>query len=319
MFVSEIYSDLKGADVLGVCADNVLFPRLTDAVRLISNMGIQDPSIGEMSLCVCDGCVTLPLDVETPLAVNQAGYPTLLRDQWFQYHANGPGSSECTPWTYTDVLGSNFCTFKDPSGPVALIAEVESTLDSNKLLRVFGWDDTGKRIYTTDSDGNLRDGFLVPTVFGFSEPNPSAPLISRIDRIQKDLTNGFIKLLAINSDGSPHTTIGYYLPTETAPSYVRIRVPDRNWLKIRYRRRNLEVRSVNDWINVDNREALILCVKAVSQRRKNNIDLAKNLESEASRILSLEAESKRTPGITPPQVIFSEGIPAADIDRLFYN
>ncbi len=202
---------------------------------------------------------------------------------------------------------------------MALIAEVESPADSNTPLRVFGWDMNGKRIFTTDSDGNLRDGFLVPTVFGFSEPNPAAPLISRLDRIQKQVTNGFIKLLAVNQDGTPHTTIGYYLPSETTPSYVRIRVPDRNWLKIRYRRRNLEVRSVNDWINVDNREALILCVKAVQQRRKNNTDMAKALESEASRILGLEADSKRPPGITPPQVIFSEGIPQQGYDVLFYN
>lgn len=319
MFVNEIYSDLKSPDVLGVCDNTVLFPRLTDAVRLISNMGIQDPSIAEMSLCVCDGCVTLPADVDTPLAVNQAGYPSLMRDQWFQYHINGTGNACCVPWGYTDVLGSNFATFKDPSGPVALVADVESPLDSNKALRVFGWDENGKRIFTTDSTGTLRDGFLVPTVYGFSEPNPSAPLISRIDRIQKDLTNGFIRLLAVNADSTPHTTIGHYLPYETAPSYVRIKVQDRNWLKIRYRRRNLEVRSVNDWINVDNREALILCVKAVQQRRKNNTDLARTLESEASRILNLEADAKRPPGITPPQVVWNQGLPASDLDTLYYN
>ncbi len=318
MFVSEIYDELKTPDVLGVCKDEIVFPRLTDAVRLISNMGIQDPSIAEMSLCVCDGCVTLPADVDTPLAVNAAGFPTLLRDQWYQYHVNGTGSSCCVPWGYTDVLGAQFATFRDPSGPVALVAEVESPTDSNCLLRVFGWDENGKRIYTTDSTGALRDGFLVPTVFGFSEPNPAAPLVSRIDRIQKASTNGFIKLLAVNSDGSPHTTIGYYLPFETAPSYVRIKVPDRNWLKIRYRRRNFEVRSVNDWINVDNREALILCVKAVQQRRKNNTDLAKTLESEASRILSLEAEAKRPPTITPPQIIWNEGPRAEELDTLYY-
>jgi hypothetical protein len=317
MFVADIYSELKGADVLGSCRDDEIFPRLTDAVRLISNMGIQDPSIAEMSLCVCDGCVTLPSDVDTVLAINQAGYPTLLRDQWFQYHANGPGSASCVPWRYSDVLGSNFCTYKDPSGPVYLTAEVESSRDSNKPLRVFAWTPEGKRIFTPGPDGTLQDGFLVPTVFGFSERNPVAPLVGRIDRVQKTLTDGYIKLLAINEDGTPHTQIGYYLPNETSPSYVRIRVPDRNWLKIRYRKRNLEVRSVNDWINVDNREALILCIKAVQFRRKNQPDMAKAMESEASRILGLEAESKRPPGISPPQIIFNEGIECGT-DSLFY-
>lgn len=319
MFVSDIYDELKTPDVLGSCSDSVLFPRLTDAVRLIASMGLQDPSLGEMSLCVCDGCVTLPPDVKTPLAINQAGYPTLLRDQWFQYHVNGPGNSECVPWGYSDVLGNNYCTYKDPSAPVQLVAQVESQVDSNTPLRVFGWDVNGKRIYTLNNAGLLQDGMLVPTVFGFSEPNPQAPLIARFDRVQKAVTNGYVNLLAINADGTPHTTLGHYAPFETAPNYVRIRVPDRNWLRIRYRKKDFEVRSVNDWINVENREALILAVKAVHQRRKNNTDLGKTLESEASRILGLEAESKRPPGITPPQIIFNEGLPTCDYDTLVYN
>lgn len=317
MFVSSIYDDLKSADVLGTCDETTVFSRLSDAVKLVSNMGILDPSIGEMSLCVCDGCVTLPSDVETVMGVNQAGFPTLIRDQWFQYHVNGPGTTAWQAWSYTDVLG-DVCTYKDPSGPVKLIAEVESAKDSNKMLRVYGWDENGKRIYTTNSSGDLEDGFLVPTVYGFSQPNPSAPLITRIDRIQKDVTNGFVKLIAINSDGTPHTQIGYYRPEETVPRYTRIRVPCQNWLKIKYRKRNFDVRSTKDWINVDNREVLVLAVKAVHQRRKNNIELASQLEAEAGRILAKEAEAKRPNAISPMQIIFNDGVPASENDTLFY-
>jgi hypothetical protein len=317
MFVSDIITDIKSSEVLGSCSEDYCFARLSDATRLIANMGIMDPSIGEMSLCVCDGCVTLPLEVETVLGVNQGGFPTLLRDQWFQYHANGPGTECWVPWNYTDVLG-DVCTYKDPSEAVYLVAEVESSKDSNKSLRVFGWDENGKRIYTADAQGNLQDGFLVPTVYGFSQPNPAAPAIARIDRIHKAPTDGFIKLLAVNTDGSPHTQIGYYRPEETVPRYTRIRVSGRNWLKIKYRKRNFEVKSGSDWVNVDNREALILAVKAVQNRRRNNLDLAAQLEAEASRILSKEAEAKRPPGISPPQIIWNEGLPASEQDRLFY-
>jgi hypothetical protein len=317
MFVSEIFNDLKTSEVLGSCDDSYVFARLSDAQKLVANMGIMNPAIGEMSLCVCDGCVTLPNDVDTVLGVNQGGFPTLIRDEWFRYHANGPGDECWQPWNYTDVRGQ-VCTWRDPSAPVYLIAEVESPKDSNKMLRVYGWDENGKRIYTTDSSGNLQDGFLVPTVYGFAKPNPEAPAINRIDRIHKDTTNGFIKLLAINADGSPHTQIGYYRPEETVPSYVRIRVANKNWLKIKYKKKSFDVTSVNDWINVDNREVLVLAVKAVQNRRRNNIDLAGQLEAEASRILTKEVESKRPPGISPPQVVWNEGIPAQEMDRLFY-
>lgn len=317
MKVSDILSDLKSSEVLGSCQNDYVFARLSDAQKLVANMGILDPLIGEMSLCVADGCVTLPAEVDNVLSVNQGGFPTLLRDEWFQYHPNGPGNECWQPWNYTDIRG-RVCTYRDPSEPVKLIAEVESPQDSGKNLRVFGWDANGKRIYTTDSNGNLRDGFLVPTVYGFSQPNPDAPLINQIDRIEKDETNGFIKLIAINEDNTPHTQIGYYLPSETNPNYIRIRVADRNWIKIKYKRRSFEIKSINDWVNVDNREVLILCVKAVQARRRNNMDLAAQLEGEASRILAKEAEAKRPPAMFAPIVIWNEGLPAAETDRLIY-
>lgn len=315
MFVSDIYDDLKSTEGLGVCDPATIFRRLSDAVRLISNQGILDPSLGEMDLCVCDGCVTLPCDVETVLAVNSAGAPTLMRDQWYQYHLNGTGSQGYTPFRYTDILGQ-VSTFRDPSTPVALVAEIESAADSNKKLRVFGWDVNGKRIYTVGSNGTLEDGFLVPTVFGFSQPNPVAPLVARIDMIQKDLTNGFVRLLAVNEDGTPHTLIGYYRPEETVPRYTRIHTQAKNWLRIKYKKRDFEVRSTRDWINIDNREVIILAVKAVSARRKDQIEKAQSLELEAIRILNNEAQAKRPPGLSAPQIIFNEY--PGDNDRLFY-
>ncbi len=269
-----------------------------------------------MDICVCDGCLTLPSDVETPLAINSAGFPTLLRDQWFQYHINGTGSQGYTPWNYTDILGQ-VSTFRDPSEPVKLVAEVESARDSNKKLRVFGWDVDGKRIFTQGASGLLEDGFLVPTVYGFAEPNPSAPLIARIDRVQKELTNGFVRLLAINSDASPHTLIGYYRPDETYPRYTRIQVPAKNWVRIKYKKRDFEVRSTRDWINIDNREVIILAAKAVNARRKDLLDKANVLEAEAVRILNNEAQSRRPPGLSAPQVIFSD-FPQDSDGRLFY-
>lgn len=315
MFVSDLIDDLKSSDVLGVCDTTYIYRILSDAVRLISNQGILDPGLGEMDLCVCSGCVTLPADVETVLAVNSAGAPTLLRDQWYQYHLNGSGSEGYTPFRYTDVLGP-VSTFRDPSTAVALVAEVESAVDSNKRLRVYGWDVNGKRIFTVGSNGTLEDGFLVPAVFGFAQPNPAAPLIGRIDMIQKDLTNGFVRLLAVNEDGSPHTLIGYYRPDETVPRYQRIHTQAKNWLRIKYKKKDMEVRSNRDWINIDNREVIILASKAVNARRKNQIDMAQGLEQEAVRILNNEASAKRPPGLSAPQIMFNEY--PTEQDRLFY-
>lgn len=318
MFVSDIIDEAKL--VLSKCDLPTVYRRITDAVKLANtSYKGNDWNIAMMDLCVCDGCVTLPADVGTVLGANHDGFPTLIRDQWFQFHANGPGSnSGFTPWSYTDELGP-VVTFKDPSKPVILVAEVEEATDANcATLRVFGWDADGKRIYTRGPDDTLLDGFLVPLIYGFSPPNPEAPAIARIDRIQKSLTKGFIRLLAVNPDDlQSHTLIGYYQPWETVPNYRRVRTPGRSWLRIKYRRKDLEVRASTDWINIENREALLLLLKAVQFRLNNQFDQARAAETEGLRLLSQEAESLRPTSIQPPQIIFADGIPSSEDDNLF--
>lgn len=316
MFVSDVYSEAK--QILGNCDQSTIFKRITDAVRLANNQAKFDISLGQMDLCVCDGCVTLPADVGTVLGVINGGWPTLVRDQWFQYHANGPGIQPIMPWFYTDELGY-FPTFRDPPTECRLIAEVENALDSNKSLRVFGWDKSGKRIYTAGSGGVLEDGFFVPTVFGFSIPNPDAPLIAKIDKIQKAVTNGFIKLIAVDKDtGDPLTLVGYYLPWETVPMYRRVRAGNNSWLRIKYRKKDLEVRSAADWINIESRMALLMLLKAVKYRLDNQFDTGNAAEAAGMKLLSDEAEALRPPGLDVPQVTFNEGIPADPWDRLYY-
>lgn len=316
MYVSDILVEARTA--LGKCDDATVFRRISDAVRLANQQAKFEISLAVMDLCVCDGCVTLPADVGTVLAVNNSGQPTLLRNEWYQFHPNGGGISCYVPWNYTDERGMA-TTFRDPSEPVYLVAEVENALDSNSLLRVFGWDENGKRIYTTGPGGILEDGILVPTVYGFSEPNPSAPAISRIDRVQKDVTNGFVRLLAVNtSDSSSHTLIGYYLPWETNPRYRRIAVQDRSWLRIKYRRNDIEVRSASDWINMENRLALLLLLKSVQFNLNNQTAQANQFETEGMRLLSNEAESLRPPAQDGPIITWSEGIPATAVDTLFF-
>ncbi len=316
MYVNDILQEAK--DILGKCDNLIAFKRITDAVRLANNQGKFDVSLGLMDICVCQGCVTLPADVGTVLAVNNGGFPTLIRDQWFQFHANGPGSQCWTPYNYTDELGM-VSTYRDPSGPVKLIADVENPTDSNTPLRVFGWDENGKRIYTADANGVLQDGFLVLTAYGFPFVDPAAPVIARIDRVLKQPTNGFIRLIAVDPVTSEsHTEIGYYLPWETNPYYRRIKVQDKTWIRIKYRKRDLEVKSSADWINIDNREALLLLIKAVKFRLENQIDIARSYETEGMRLLSIEAEALRPPAISPPEIIWSEGIPAGPTDLFIY-
>ena len=315
MFVRDFYPQAK--EMFAQCNEAQIFSRLTDAVRLLANKGLNDPLVGELSLCVCNGCITLPRDVGTVLGINVHGQPTLLQDQWFQYHINGPGSQGCIPCSPNSYELGQVCTFRDPSEPAYLIAEVTSAHDNNKKLRVFAKDTEGNPIYTPGPDGKLYEGFLVPLIFGFAQRNPNVPALSSIYRVSKEDTKDFVRLIAVKaSDGASQTLIGYYAPDENLPQYRRIRVSNKTSVRIKYKKASLQIKSQSDFINCDNFEALRLACRAVKYRLEDALDKARQFETEASRILSEETEAQRPAGPRVPQVI--NGVFMGNDDSLYY-
>jgi hypothetical protein len=320
MFVSSILREAKG--ILGTCDDATAFRRLTDAVRLANNQAkANDWNVGQMDICISNNCITLPADVGTVLASNTDGQPVLLRDQWFQFHVNGPGASGWAPWGYVDELGP-VCTFRDPTEPMQLYAVAEHASDVQKQLQAYGWDLNGKPIYTPSTEAATSG---IP-YFGFATalqsatapaPAADAPYFAKIDRIQKPETAGFVRLYGVTAAGT-HVLLGTYLPWETVPSYRRVRVPGGSWIRIRYRKRDLEVRGESDWINLENRQALLLLLKSVKLRLTDGqIEQARAYEAEGIRLLSDEAEANKPPALSAPQVIWADG-PSTSGDTLFY-
>lgn len=315
MLVSDFYASAKSA--FAGCDEATIFARLTDAVRLLANKGLNDPLLGEVEICCCSGCVTLPRDVGTVLGVDVCGNPTLLQDQWFKYHINGPGARGVGPCGVITELGQ-VCTFRDPSEAAYLVAEVTSAADNNKKLRVFANDMAGNKIFTAGPDGTLVEGFLVPMIFGFSQRNPNVPPLGKIYRVIRETTKDYVKLIAVNaSDGASQTLVGHYEPDENVPQYRRIKVPNKTSVLVKYKKASLEIRSQRDWINCDNTEALYLACRAVKFRREDKIAQARPFEEEASRILAEETEAKRPSGPRVPQII--NGVYLDNGDSLYYS
>lgn len=301
MLASDFYKQAQIA--FAGCDEPTVLARLTDAVRLLVNKGINDALLGEIELCVCSGCITLPRDVGTVLGIDVCGNPTLIQDQWFKYHINGPGT--CGGCGVITEMGQ-VCTYKDPSEPAYLIAEITSAADNNKKLRVFANDVAGNKIFSPGPSGTLEEGFLVPQIFGFSRRSPDIPPLGSIYRILREGTRDFVRLIAINaSDGFSQCQIGYYEPDETTPSYRRIKIPHKTSVLVKYKKATLKVTSLRSWINVDNEEALRLACRAVKFRLEDKYDQARAAESEASRILSEETAAKLPAGPRVPQIINS--------------
>jgi hypothetical protein len=318
MLVSDIYDDL--IDALGRCNQAVAFRRLTEAIAMLQNKAKWNPNLQEIDICVTEGYVTLPRIVKTVIGVLANGKPNYLTDaSWFDYHLNGPGVQDCVGIGYAQLAGA-FCTIRDPSAPVYLVAELESAADNNKELRVFGLDANGDEIFSTNpTTGEKERGFLVPTVYGFSVRAADIPPIARITRVQKAVTSGRVKLIAVNTaDLSAHTLIGYYEPDETNPQYQRLKVPENTWVRVKFRKADYIIRSLNDWISLNSSQALIMGVKAVKFRYDDKADLAAAYEKEATRLLSEDQAANQADVVIAPQIVNSDQFSQTQQEGLIY-
>lgn len=319
MYIDErILKAAKAPEAYGQCDDEAVFVAISKGAKRANDSGLFDLSVGQMDICVCDGCVTLPAEVRTILSVDQGGWPMVIRSEWFEYSLNGTGLQKCVPCYFTTVQGNVFPTIRELNGPSTIIAELDSAADNQKEVRVFGWKADGTRIYTEGPNG-MEDGFLVPTVYGFSPPNPDAPPIARIDRVRKAETNGLVRLIGIQTEDTTKTTLlGHYLPWETSPQYQRIKVASKTWIRLKYKKKDLRVRGLNDWINLNNEEALMFLLKAVKLGEQDQYAASRDAENEAFRLLGREQESASSPAeLNQPTIIFHSQ-PRGGSPGLFY-
>jgi len=185
MIYSEIKDDIAQA-LSGHEGDEYAFRRVTEAIRLLNTKGVIDASTGELSVCVCGNFATLPREVDTVLGVQVDAQPSLMRNEWFMFHVNGAGDKGWTPFRMVDILGRNFCTFRDPDRAVLLAVRARNAADEGKKFRVYGLTAAGERIFATDATGKKTDGFFVPVKSGVAmSVNSAISPIAVIDHIWK--------------------------------------------------------------------------------------------------------------------------------------
>lgn len=281
--VGEIWEEIQ--KVIGTCDTAETYSKINEAIEELANLGNWDPMVMHMDICT-SGCeITLPDDVEVPLAVNVGGNPADFRNKWFEYHLNGPGTqccSESCSVSWNDK--GNFPTFRDPVKPsqIAAFPEAEEAMGAN--VRVYGYDECGKWIMTADCNGVLKDGFDVPILRGVGAGMTTTQKVGRITRVSKPITNSFIKLVALDPGScSGGTLLGLFRPTITEPEFRRITVSgsgcsclagcptNTTWVRMRVRRKIFKVSDFSDPIPLNSVTALKMMAQAI---KKYEADLA---------------------------------------------
>lgn len=305
MLIRELHVDDR-TQAIGTCNNDRAYRVYTRASKLLADKGLSPGLIQEISICCCAGFFTLPREVEQVLGIQVNSMAVIPRNEWFSYHVNGPGDSNYTPCGYGDILTQNACTARDPDRPVKLALRVRSAQDANKKFRVGAWLENGEKVYSADQDGQMREGFLLPTIFNSLLTPTGIGAVTKIDWISKEPFVDWCELYAVDPDTNEAISLlGQYAPDEVQPQYVRIRTAAKNAVRVKFRRRTFDIKTEDDWIPIDNVDAFLLACRAIVKRDAEQYDAARWCEAEAERLLKDSIRARRPAGIAPPQVSVS--------------
>lgn len=306
--VGEIWTEIQ--KVIGTCDEAATYAKINEAIEELSNLGNWDPMVINLDICT-QGCeITLPDDVEVPLAINVGGRPSDFRNKWFEFHLNGPGS-ECCPsaCTFAWQDRGDFPTFRDPVKPSKIAAYPQGPEDASAFVRVYGFDDCEKWIMSPDCNGVLQDGFEVPVLYGMGSGMTSPYKVKRITRVSKSVTNSFVKLVALDpGNSSGGTLLGIFRPYITEPSFRRITVSgngtDRfgtnscsctTWVRMKARRRTFKVNQFSDSIPLHSVTALKQMAMAIRKYEDDLLTEYAGYMSAAKAALEREQKSRSGP------------------------
>lgn len=290
----EVESEFK--KIIGTCDDALLFRWATDALALVGNKADFNAWLGWVDICSTGGgrCVTLPRQVQTVLAVNICGCPTLQKSWLFNMHLNGPGDKcgKCE-FSFLDQL-DNHSTYRDLVCPSKLVAYTSDPADNGSEFLVHGFDDKGNKLRHSVS-GEYRDGLLIPTIFGYAIPQADQPTTAKISGITKAITRGSIRLSTIDDSGQTGTLLGVYDPDERWPQYRRIKLNRcAPVFTVAFRMTNPTITSRYDRIPLKSRLAYLFAAHSLNRYRDLDIGLAHQFEADAAR-LELEAQNVAEP------------------------
>lgn len=279
IIVSDIYDDVS--DIVGPIGRPGVFDKITQAVEMLSRKGQWDGNglEGYVDISSVEGVVTLPRYVDYVLAINIGTRPARMRNRWFEFHLNGPGSEcsqSCSAWTdLGDVV-----TLSDLDEAQGLVYVTDSSSDNDKTVTVYGYDADDKWTSITVVGGSTK-----------TFANITASKIKRIERVVRQATVSYAQLVAYNAGGTASTQLGYYYPDETEPSYRRIKVPCGTcYIRVRYRKRQLLISALTDPLHLKSRLAILSAVRSVEEMmgEKPNLQLAEAFEKKAVEYLSDE-------------------------------
>lgn len=229
----------RAAQAVGLCQGNIadIAQQVNDAQqRLLFCREAGDEgwwgSWAEMAFLVnsANPYITTPREVARIEMMTLCNRPIQIRNAFYEYLTFGNGKMpktrpwcDCTdfPQTYTR---NNSVTFADLTSPPQMLAvELTDPADADKRVLLQGWNNLDVPIHSQDVLQEVEGVYVVLALSRTicTNPDGSVVLFNKITGIQKDLTNGQVKIWQVDPTTGAAALLLTMEPSETVAGYRR--------------------------------------------------------------------------------------------------
>lgn len=272
---------------------------------------------GRFRVCVNDGCLTWPREIESIEAAAVCGCPYDLRNEWYEFLGTGPGVvKENTNLCNTFVDRGDACAFDDVKGTgkkLAVYCDGNEAAGSQILLRYYRGDSKAKT-YTTVSGEVIEGEYItLPAAGGYAYSTYECMAGGFYDAV-KPATLRTVRIYEYTVAGGALKPLAYYEPDETNPVYRRSVVPclsdtcngvvvegcGTRAIDIVGKFRQRAVTKDSDALIIQSAEALRLMVQAIKKEENDLWDDAAKFELRAKEVLDEQLHHWLGDGETVP-------------------
>lgn len=210
--------------------------------------------------------------------------------QFHEYQEAGLGIiNPSTTWMDRAIDAGQWCSQKQISGTCILRVKLTNVTDGGKIVRFYGKDQDGNRIFTDGEDG-------IPFTMGYSSADTTQQFSSLSKIVLTEPMVGRWTLWQVIN--GTETQIGAYEPGEDAPSYRAYKIGARatdghDTIRAFCRRDFLPVQALTDLVRPPNLAAIRYGLAAVRYEDSSKFQLAEDSFQRGEQLLKNEIAAMR--------------------------
>lgn len=288
--------------------------------RLLYDAGKSVDTVARYTVCLSDGCITWPRELETIEAWEKCGGAGTVRNKWFEFLGYGPGGMSATGGSSGQLVDrGNAVAFDDVLGTgkkLAIYADgTESSTPAYVTLRFY--DGNANKVYTTYGSETVEgERITIPAAGNYAMTGmaltglASQVMAGGLYEVLKPVTKKPIRLYEYDVALATYRALAYYEPDETLPTYRRSLIPcfaggstgdcETKRVTVLAKRRFIPATGDDSVLIISHADAVRLACQAIKKEEDVGVTEAEPLWQMAIRCLDRQLRHYQGDGVAAP-------------------